>query len=63
MTPQEHLDRAEKLLEKAYHFDGDWSELERIAACLLATGDVLFALAVESGAPHPSAPAGSSASA
>lgn len=62
MTPQQHLDRAETLLDKAFQFDGDWSEAERIAACLLGIGDLLFAIAVELGAPHAAAPAGSASS-
>lgn len=63
MTPQQHLDRAEELLDTAYNFDGDWSEAERIAAALVALGDVVFAVAVELGAPHPAAPGGAASSA
>jgi hypothetical protein len=62
MTPQQHLDRAELLLETAYNFAGDWSEAERIGAALVAIGDVLFAAAIELGAPHAAGPAGGASS-
>lgn len=62
MTVSEHLDQAEQLLEAAYTKGDEWEVSEVVAAALTAIGHALVALAIESGAPHPNMPGGSTAS-
>lgn len=62
MTVKEHLDRAEQLLEAAYTAGEEWEIIDVLSAALNAIGHALVALAIESGAPHPNTPGGSTAS-
>lgn len=57
MTPQEHIDAAELMLKDLNGYDEPFTEHQIMANALIAVGHALIALAVETGAPHPTAPA------
>ena len=56
MTPQEHIDKAEELLNAATGSGSAFPGEIAVATVLAAIAHALIATAVENGAPHPPAP-------
>lgn len=52
MTPQQHLDEAERLLVMMRRHGNGWDGQALLATALEATGHAVVALAIESGVPH-----------
>jgi hypothetical protein len=54
VTPAEHIAAAEKLADRAFKMDNDWSEDERIAVAIISLTHACIAIGIELGAPHQS---------
>lgn len=56
MTAEQHLERAEQLLEQAQQADAGYELPARLGVALEAVGHAVAAVAIELGVPHPNAP-------